>query len=234
MLIPILWVTLCVRVVPLRNFFRDVLLPIAGMACIVGLIFFIVRNPVPVKNATVVYYNKPSMEIVDFKIRKTDPDTLVKVMGTVQENYIYGFDTRIPKWRLGLDLLSDGNWIRGIGFDYHTAFSCRFVDCQYMDYPHFPIMSEVLIGGFGGGLVSIAVYGMFFLSIWRSGRKGLLSGSSVIALAVFPYSILSGDTIFSVPQFIIICLLVESQLASGHHAAQDDARLQPVCLCPME
>ena len=220
-LIPILWLTVGMLLVPLRELPRKVLLPIAGTACIVGLILFIVKNPTPVQDARVYSVGTPSKEISDFIIRKTDPDLLVRVVNQFQANYIYGFDTRLPKWRFGVDLLANGNWIRGTGFAYHVAFSCYFAGCSFLDYPHFPIMSEVLIGGVWGGCASIAVYLLLFFSIWRTGWKGLISGSSAIVLAVIPFSMVSGDTLFSVPQFIIICLLVQDQLASGKHAIQD-------------
>ena len=92
-----------------------------------------------------------------------------------------------------------------------------------LDYPHFPILSEWLVGGLAGAVVAVAIYFFLFRSIWRSGRAGWTSGSNAIALAVVPYSLLSGDTLFSIPQFIIVCLLAQIHPASGKNAVRDAA-----------
>ena len=70
---------------------------------------------------------------------------------------------------------------------------------------------------------------MFLLNMNRRIYRVLMTlakpyaGSSVIALAVVPYSLLSGDTLFSIPQFIIVCLLAQVHPASGKNAVQDAA-----------
>ncbi len=215
MFVPLLWSTIGFLTLPRHEFPRKVLLPLLGTACIVGCIFWIVDSPTKTQTATVLYLFAPEERISDFTIRKTDPGTLIRVMGTIQENYVYGFDTRIAKWRLGLDLLATGNWVWGIGFSYHELFSCRFTGCTFLDYPHFPLLSEWLTGGIAGALTAAAIYGLLFTSILRSGWRGWTSGSSAIAVAVLPYSLLSGDTLFSIPQFIIVCLLAQSQAETG-------------------
>ena len=49
------------------------------------------------------------------------------------------------------------------------------------------------------------------------------AGFSAMALAVVPYSLLSRDTLFSIPQFIIVCLLAQVHPSSGKNAVQDAA-----------
>ena len=138
-----------------------------------------------------------------------------EMLGTLQRDQAYGLDSRVDRWQVALDLLAHGAWLGGMGFAYHEVFSCRFAACSFLDYPHFPILSERLISGIAGTVVAVAIYFLLFRSIWRSGRVGWTSGSSAIALAVVPYALLSGDTLFSMPQFIMVCLLAQSQAGSG-------------------
>jgi len=46
--------------------------------------------------------------------------------------------------------------------------------------------------------------------------KWWTSRSSAVKIAVLPYFLLSGDTLFSIPQFIIACLLAQSQTETGN------------------
>jgi hypothetical protein len=53
--------------------------------------------------------------------------------------------------------------------------------------------------------------------------KGWTSGSSAVKMAVLPCFLLSGDTLFSIRQFIIDCLLTQCQIETGAHATGKDS-----------
>jgi len=288
LLIPALWFTAGILVFPKRLLVERVILPMAVVACAVGLLAgnWLVNVPAPLHKYKVLYLFPGSMENAVQKrpsekmspaaeeraaapegiykdqdkqtVGRTDlsserevaakqtlrteqrrvekgvepvaeaektgtvmPVHPAEMLGTLQRDQVYGLDSRVDRWQLALDLLAQGAWLGGMGFAYHEVFSCRFAACSFLDYPHFPILSEWLIGGVAGAVVAVAIYFLLFRSIWRSGRVGLTSGSSAIALAVVPYSLLSGDTLFSIPQFIIVCLLAQIHPASGKNAVRD-------------
>lgn len=238
-LIPAMWLALSFMLTPKRPFVLKVLLPLAGLACLIGVLFWIIQSPAPFQKVTVMQFSDTPQDGAagkkeaasassennpvthDITVRKTNPATIYRLLGTMGADQAYGFESRAEKWQLGLSLLEERVWLGGIGFAYHQTFSCRFTACGHLDYPHFPILSEWLVGGIAGAVVAVAIYVLLFRSIWRSGWDGWKSGSSAIALAVVPYSLLSGDTLFSIPQFIIVCLLAQGQLASSKHAVQD-------------
>ncbi|NPV05203.1 MAG: hypothetical protein HPY67_10780 [Syntrophaceae bacterium] len=240
LLIPTLWLALTFMLVPRRRFVVKVLLPVAGLLCAIGALFWIIQSPAPFQKVTVMHFPgipqdgaAGKMEAASappeenparpgITVRQTDPATIYRLLGTMAANQAYGFESRAEKWRLGASLLEERAWLGGIGFAYHRTFSCRFAACGSLDYPHFPILSEWLVSGIAGAVAAVAIYVLLFRSIWRSGWDGWKSGSSALAVAVLPYSLLSGDTLFSIPQFIIICLLAQSQAVSGAPAIGHD------------
>jgi hypothetical protein len=163
-----------------------------------------------------------------FRVSIADP---LSILATLRFEDMFGFSSRVERWNVGSDLLFENGWLLGTGFSYHKVFSCRFFDCASFDYPHFPLMSEWLIGGILGEIAAIIFLIMVFWSIWQSGRKGWKSGSTVLILAVMPYSMLSGDTLFSIPQFIALCLLAQSQNMSTKH---DENVTYPLCAATRE
>ncbi|KQV19472.1 hypothetical protein ASC97_29160 [Rhizobium sp. Root1203] len=118
-----------------------------------------------------------------------------------------GFASRVEKWSLGWDMVKQNGYFWGQGFNYHRVFSCRFVDCEYIDYPHAPILSAWIGFGVLGLVLSFAFYAITGINILLAGRIGLLSGVSFFALGVMPYSLISGDTIFSLPHAVIAAVL---------------------------
>ena len=231
--IPIMWTAIGVFVIPKSQVFKKVILPVIGGAITVCLLVWIIQSSVSFQNYKFFYFvdltdkmpaiierkNLNGKPITKHSLRTMDVDANEVIimdaspeiiLSTLKQQKAYGFDTRINRWKLAIKLLAEGAWFHGIGFSYHNTFSQRFVDGAFKDYPHFPILSEWLIGGVVGIIAASAVYLIFFQAIWRSGREGLFFGSSAIALSVFPYSLLSGDTIFSIPQFLIVSLLVQS------------------------
>lgn len=128
------------------------------------------------------------------------------ILGTIESATAYGFDSRVGRWELSLELLSRA-WLLGIGFSYHEIFSCRFLACSGLDYPHMPLLSEWLISGIPGLLSGLAAYAFVLLALARSGREGWLTGSSAVVLVVLPYTMISGDTLLSWPYLFVAGLL---------------------------
>lgn len=243
-LIPSVWLIRRLTATPGSDLKKSALLPIVGLVCAIGILFWAIYSPVPVETGKVLHIPGTSQGSVAVKsdtsstaqenkpadpnltVRKTDLGMIFRLFGTLGANQSYGLESRIEKWQLGMNLLTNHTWLLGMGFSYHEIYSCRFVDCSFIDYPHFPILSEWLVSGIAGAFVAVAIYFIYFFlfqSIWRSRREGWTSGSSAMVLAVLPYSLISGDTLFSIPQFIMVCLLAQSQVETGVHAIGKDS-----------
>jgi len=232
-LIPIVWLFQKLSMNSKRDLRKKVLIPVVGLIGAIGVLFWVIHSQAPIETAVVLHFPGMSPSVAnqkqdpsgaehegkpenqDLTVRKTDFAMIFRLLGTLGADQAYGFESRIEKWRLGIRLLKEGSWLSGMGFAYHEIFSCRFTDCAIIDYPHLPILSELLVAGVPGLMTALAIYFLLFQSIWRSGRDGWKSGLSAIALAIIPYSLISGDTIFSIPQFIIICLLAQCQQRVG-------------------
>lgn len=123
----------------------------------------------------------------------------------------YGFGSRIEKLKLGWRMVQEKGYLLGSGFRYHEIFSCKFVACEFIDYPHAPILSAWVAFGVVGLILALAFYGVTGVNILLAGKVGILSGASLMAVAVMPFSLLSGDTIFSLPHTLIGALLVANE-----------------------
>lgn len=129
------------------------------------------------------------------KINRSAP---MAMLGTMADGTL-GTGSRLDFWKLGASMLS---WVPQ-GWSYHEVFSCSFSPCSEFNYPHMSIMTEWIIGGVIFGLVAIAFYAWPFSLIWRA-KRVLPIALFVVAL---PYSLISGDTVFSLP-ICIACMLV--------------------------
>lgn len=125
---------------------------------------------------------------------------------TFEDNY--GFGSRVEKLRLGWQMVQEDGYLLGRGFSYHEAFSCKFVNCEFIDYPHAPILSAWIAFGVIGLAIAVSFYLSIGFNVLLAGKEGILTGASLVALATLPYSLLSGDTIFSLPHTLIGALLV--------------------------
>ena len=129
------------------------------------------------------------------KINRSAP---MVMLGTMADGTL-GMGSRLDFWKLGVSMLG---WMPQ-GWSYHEVFSCSFSPCSEFHYPHMSIMTEWIIGGGIFGFVAIAFYAWPFLLILRAKR--------VLPIALFvvtlPYSLISGDTVFSLP-ICIACMLV--------------------------
>lgn len=129
------------------------------------------------------------------QINRSVPSAMLSTMtdGTL------GTASRSAYWKLAF---SNIGWIPQ-GWIYHEGFSCFFSSCTEFHYPHMSIMSEWIIGGVFFGMVAIMFYAFPGWVVLR--RKSTVH----IALLMFavPYSLISGDTVFSLPVYIS-CMLV--------------------------
>lgn len=129
------------------------------------------------------------------KINRSAP---MAMLGTMADGTL-GTGSRLDFWKLGASMLS---WVPQ-GWSYHEVFSCTFSPCSEFNYPHMSIMTEWIIGGVIFGFVAIAFYAWPLSLIWRA-KRVLPIALFVVAL---PYSLISGDTVFSLP-ICIACMLV--------------------------
>lgn len=154
-------------------------------------------------------------EAMEAQGRETDL-ALLQSMG--REN-AYGFATRTGRWQYGWQRISEQGWWKPAGFSYHREFSCRFVKCEHIDYPHLPLLSEWMIGG-GAGLAAALACLLFALwAAWQAGWNGWRSGATPVLLVSLPSVLISGDTLLSTPQFLVAALLVYCSLARPARSA---------------
>lgn len=150
-------------------------------------------------------HSRPTGSLSGKQVRNRETDlTLLSTMGSQGE---YGLGSRTGRWRLAWEIIQEEAFWVGIGFAYHQKFSCRFVQCGGIDYPHLTILSEWLIAGIFGMLASVAFLTLALLAAWRAGSQGWRSGVTPVLLVTLPSAIISGDTLLSTPQFLGVVLL---------------------------
>lgn len=127
------------------------------------------------------------------------------ILGTLNDGAL-GFSSRVSLFTLGLESVSLGPQ----GFSYHEKFSCEFGECTEFVYPHSPILSLWLMGGLGGLVLVILFYS---LPIWHLAKQRAPWHLTVLVLAL-PFSLLSGDTVFSLP-LVVAALLASMSLRNA-------------------
>lgn len=193
--IPIIWIIIQGRLGLIRSVITTIL---------AGLLIFIVSDPVSFEKfrfGGVDYkiLNLPEFSsIFGLSVDSKIPDSFLSInratpdamLSTMNDGYL-GTGSRIKFWDLGISMV---NWYPQ-GWSYHEIFSCEFSPCTEFMYPHFSIISEWIIGGVFFAFVAIAFYVWPFLLI--------LQKMKIISIALFlfvlPYSVMSGDTVFSLP-----------------------------------
>lgn len=229
--VPVLWVVLRLTDFKRGRLLHDLVVPVCATATCVTVLFWVVSSkdqsgipqPTTPRSFASLFSggtkeapapqteqaspagglaNRPNIEVMD-----ANPALL---LGTIEHKKSYGLDTRIERWKFATSLIADRGWFLGGGFAYHTQFSCRFVECAFVDYPHLPILSEWIVGGVLGALLATAMYALLLRAMWQAGSGGWRSGATAVGLSVIPFSMISGDTVFSMPQFLIACLLLQS------------------------
>lgn len=137
----------------------------------------------------------PLVNDASVKINRSTPEAMLSTMadGTA------GTASRAAFWQLGFSMLS---WLPQ-GWSYHKVFSCAFSPCTAFNYPHMSVLTEWIIGGVLLGLVAIAFYIMPFWQLLRVRQARPI----ILFLISLPYSLISGDTVFSLP-ICLACMLV--------------------------
>lgn len=128
-------------------------------------------------------------------INRSTPEAMLSTMADGSG----GAGSRIKFWRLGLSMVS---WYPQ-GWAYHQVFSCAFSPCAMFHYPHMPVIAEWIIGGVLFAVVALAFYVWPFWCVLR--ERQILP--IVLFLFALPYSLISGDTVFSLP-ICLACMFV--------------------------
>ena len=123
------------------------------------------------------------------------------ILGTMGDGTL-GAASRLDYWKLALE---NTGWLPQ-GWAHHETFSCAFSQCDEFHYPHLTVLSEWLIGGWWGGFLAVLFYMWPLLIVFRQGSPLLVA----LVLYVLPYSIISGDTVFSQPICIASILVAVS------------------------
>lgn len=163
---------------------------------------------------------KPGADLSKRKIEVmgTDPTA---ILGTINANEAYGLGSRLGRWQMSIDLLRQNNWLSPSGFAYHEAIACQFFVCGDRDYPHMALLSEWLIGGLIGLVLALAWYAAMLLDCWKSGQAGWSTGATPLVFAALPFAIISGDTLFSIPQLLTAGLFVAGVANSTSNFKRD-------------
>lgn len=120
--------------------------------------------------------------------------------------------SRLDRMRLGVETILSKTRLVGMGWRYHELFSCRFSACKTLDYPHSTVLSAWLLGGPAIAILVLSVYGLLTYAAWKGGLS-----ASVLLLCMLPYSLVSGDTLFSLPHVLSIgaLVLVSTKVSGG-------------------
>lgn len=117
----------------------------------------------------------------------------------------FGMEDRFELWEFAIDRLEGAvSWF-GSGFDYMSRFACEFSHCGLTDYPHMPILSAYLYGGWIAGIAAFALYAYITIAGVR-----LLANESAVAWLFFPimaaffFAAISANGPYSIRSHIIL------------------------------
>ena len=117
----------------------------------------------------------------------------------------FGMSSRFELWQFAIDRLGGVvPWV-GNGFDYMNRFACEFSQCGNTDYPHMPMLSAYLFGGWIAALASLSLYAYITIAGFR-----LLAIKSPIAWLFFPmmaaflFAAISANGPYSIRSHIIL------------------------------
>lgn len=122
------------------------------------------------------------------------------IMGTIDEGSL---NSRIDRWRFGLATFAATPFL-GNGFSYHEAFSERFVQGRFLDYPHLPLLSQALIGGLPLLLIGLAAYVVLSLSALSAMWTGQAVGVGIMFVLASAVAMISGDTMLSIVTWVTV------------------------------
>lgn len=136
------------------------------------------------------------------------------IAGTILDG---GLDSRLGRWQLGLNSFLESPVV-GRGFTYHQTYAVATPIGLAKDYPHLPILSEGLIGGFGLILLTLIMYAILTREAIVAPKWLQETGLPIALFAVTAVTAISGDTIFSLPHWIAtaVALTISGQLAQPY------------------
>lgn len=125
------------------------------------------------------------------------------------EKTTYG--SRTERWKYGFSIFSNEySWpqkIFGNGFQYLKKFAVRFKVIQYnpYDYPHSPFISALLYSGVMGLLVILVYFGCsaYYILTNKLYHPVFICFYGIVGF----FSILSGNSYFSIPIFVALTLV---------------------------
>ena len=156
---------------------------------------------IKIKNMIGNFFNYGEIKASSFEevyVDSINRSTPSAMLGTMKNKEL-GTNSRLDLWRMGLSLLA----FLPQGWSYHEIFSCAFAACQGYSYPHMSIISEWIIGGAIFGIIGLLFYILpfYYLILSRNIPAFFLYFISI------PYSLISGDTVFSLP-ICVACVFV--------------------------
>lgn len=203
------WPFLGARSVSRQAFGKQVLVPFALVLCCTSLISWGIPRMERGQEKPIVIWSLDDSTSLDAPRKIARTRSPAGIFSTVTNgSYLIAREAR---WRLALDLLRETKWLGGTGFSYHQVFACTFSNCASLNYPHLVFLSEWLIGGIAGLLLSLLFYLLLLRDVVRNGREGLFSGSSVLLFLVLPFSLFSGDTLLSCTPLFLAALIVQAE-----------------------
>lgn len=195
-MVPVYWCVLAYRAGQLARALPGVVLIIS----VAGFAAMPIATDIPLANAD----GGPASRDVVITHR-----SLTSLAGTIAPETAFGFDTRLDRWNLAGDFIRQAPLV-GVGFAYHKVFSCRFVSCAHIDYPHAPLLSEWMISGVIGLVLALTFYGLIGWGLWSARYTGWVSGVSPLTLVTLATTAISGDTVLSLPHMLIMGLMITS------------------------
>ncbi len=127
---------------------------------------------------------------------------------TVNSSTAFGLNSRLVRWKYAVELIRKNSLFWGSGNKYQSKFSCKFSECKIIDYPHMTILSAILFGGIGFGILLSFFYIFLIYMVMKMREFGTMSGITILVFIALSYSLISGDTLISIPQVIAIATLV--------------------------
>lgn len=139
---------------------------------------------------------------MNYVLARVSPDVVASTVGPE------AMSSRMERWAEAMRLVAKNNYVLGQGFTYQRHFSCAFVACAHIDYPHSPILSSWVGFGLVGLILVLGFYGIIAINMAANRWTGLINGTTAIAACTAIYSLISGDTIFSVHHILVAGILV--------------------------
>ncbi len=141
------------------------------------------------------------------KLKSNNLDDLIAIPLDGKETF-GSFNTRLRRWQYAFELWGHYNLFHklfGNSFNYLYDYGDKFYNNRdRMDYPHNPFISSLLYSG----LIGFIIYLIFTIDCWRLFLDNFkeLQFEIVLFLIVFLFSFISGNSHFSIPAFVLMCL----------------------------